>query len=231
MERTSKNVYIRVCLCLFLLCISALLFGQNLNKDTIAQKYISSKCKTLFSNPPRARSYLTDDLSYEICVAQKTHHKLLRVNSAEESRNAFLSSFAISLSDQSREQTCPEYIYLNQSDKEVVKVGVRCFTAASHFVLVNVNEMVSSTNRCFSFAKGSQISVDTILTEEFVAPKGVIVAKVEKVRNRYVFMPLSYGIDECGIIILTVPNSAESIFAFYDSSKYLRLIRFIPNNR
>ena len=231
MERTSKNVYIRVCLCLFLLCISALLFGQNLNKDTIAQKYISSKCKTLFSNPPRARSYLTDDLSYEICVAQKTHHKLLRVNSAEESRNAFLSSFAISLSDQSREQTCPEYIYLNQSDKEVVKVGVRCFTAASHFVLVNVNEMVSSTNRCFSFAKGSQISVDTILTEEFVAPKGVIVAKVEKVRNRYVFMPLSYGIDECGIIILTVPNSAESIFAFYNSSKYLRLIRFIPNNR
>lgn len=231
MGRTSEIVYIRLFLCLFLLCINILMFGQNSNKDTITQKHISLKCKTPFSHPSLTRIYLTDDISYEICVAQKKHHKLLRVNSAEDSRNAFLSSFAISLSDQSREQTCPEYIYLDQSDEAIVKVGVRCYTAASHFVLVNVHEMVPSSDRCFSFAKGSQVSADTILTEEFVVPKGVIVAKVEKVRNRYVFMPLSYGIDECGIIILTVPNSAESIFAFYDSSKYLRLIRFIPNNR
>lgn len=227
MGHTSERVFFRISLCIYMLSICNFVLGQNLNKDSIVPKHIRSKHNTLFSNDTLVINHLTDNLSYEICIVRKKHDKLLRLNSYEEARNAFMSSFAISLSDFSRDLQCYQNILVEQNDDESVKVGVRCFTDP-HWVLVNVNELETSSGRCFSVTKGTPVNADTILIEEFVVPEGVVVSNVERVRNRYVFAPLSYGIDECGIIILTIPNDKESIFAFYDSSKYIQLLRFVP---
>ena len=211
----------------FLFCIDPS-FGQNemRNANLPMQKY-RLNVSAVFPNDTNTFRRVTDNLYYQIEIANKSRHRILPIVGYENASHAHFSSFAISIMDLCPLEGLFQYVYLNDSDDSWLEVGVRCYKDCTTQI-VDVEKEKSIPGHCLSICEGYRIGNDSVLTTVYVIPQDVNVAKLSKSGCSYFMLPLTSEMDECGAFILSVPKNKESLYAFYNTQDYVCLIRFVP---
>ena len=230
MERTNKtnSYHIVLFLCFFILIFQ--LFGQS-EKEVLPssmQKY-RMNVSEVFHNDITGLQKVTDELYYQIEIAERSRKKIIPVTGYENARNAYHASFTISIEDICRKTSSYQLIFLNNANDSCFDIGVRCYTDIQGY-LGTEDYAKSLQGKCLSSCGEIQIRNDSIITFLYEIPVNVHVAKLNKVRCRYVMSPIATDMDDCGVFVLTVPKNEESIFAFYNTPNYICLIRFSPSS-
>lgn len=220
----TKLYHIVLLSCFFILTFQ--LFGQSGNAvlPLPTQKY-RMNVPVVFHDEIKGIQKVTDELYYQIEIAERSRKKIIPITGYENVRNAYHASFAISIEDICCKTSSYQLIFLNNANDSSFEIGVRCYTDIQRYL--GTEEYAKSLQgKCLSSCGEIQIGNDSIITFLYEIPVNVRVAKLNKVRSRYVMSPIATDMDDCGFFILTVPKNEESIFAFYNNSNYICLIRF-----
>lgn len=206
-------------------------YSAYCQKDMDKQRYETLKYrfvepKSFLHDTVRFRK-ITENVYYTIEYATMSRKKIVAVQGYENERNAFFSSFGISLTDFCRKTNQYQFIYLERSNDSSINVGIRCLSDF-RTLLYNIDNLSSLENQCFSTCEWVSLSKDSFLTIVYQAPRNVSVTKMNKTGTYYSFERLPNEMDDCGIVVINIPTNEESIYAFSNNSTHLCILRVVP---